>query len=173
MADAPKFSVSIEGVADVMAALQKKMKEYPEAAKVALYRGGIRIHGPAVKRAPREFGVLRSSAYVSSPYSDGGNPTVEMGFGTQYAAAQHEGNYQHIDGERHYLANAVSEQLGTMLQRMGADIDDAVKNGTNFGAVGGVPTRPQIQAGTGKHSNANGRARFKKQAANVRRRTGR
>lgn len=173
MADAPRFGVSVEGLDKVMSAIQKRMKEYPEAAKVALYRAGIRIHGPAVKRAPREFGVLRASAYVSSPYSDGGNPTVEMGFGTEYAAKQHEGNYEHVDGERHYLANAVSEQLGSMLQRMGADIDDAVKNGTKFGQAGGVPTRPQIKPGTGKHSNANGRARFKKQLANVKARTGR
>lgn len=173
MADAPRFSVTVEGLDSVMRALQKKLKEYPEAAKVALYRGGIRIHGPAVKRAPREFGVLRASAYVSAPRMEGGFPVVEMGFGTHYAAAQHEGNYQHVDGERHYLANAVSEQLGTMLQRMGADIDDAVKNGTKFGQVGGVPTRPNIQPGTGKHSNKNGRARFKKQLANVKARTGR
>lgn len=172
MADAPRFGVSVEGLDKVMSAIQKRMKEYPEAAKVALYRAGIRIHGPAVKRAPREFGVLRASAYVSSPYSDGGNPTVEMGFGTQYAATQHEGHFNHPGGgERRYLANAVSEQLGTMLQKMGRDIDHSVKTGEKYGQAGGFNTRPQIKPGAGKHSNANGRARFKKQLANVKART--
>lgn len=181
MADAPRFGVTVEGVADVMAALKKKMREYPDAAGFALYRAGIRIQGPAQRRAPVEFGVLRSSAYVSAPRKAGQDLEVEMGFGTQYAAYQHEYEMNHpLGGEDHYLSNTVSEQVGTMLQYMGRDIDHAIKTGEKFGNIGGVPTRPALDAPMGKNSQKrkphqirNGRARFKKQLANVKARTGR
>lgn len=174
MADAPRFGVSVDGVADVMAQLKKRMRDYPDAAGFALYRAGIRIQAEAQRRAPVQFDVLRGSAYTSAPHKSGQDMEVETGFGTQYAATQHEGHFDHPGGgERRYLANAVSEQLGTMLQKMGRDIDHSVKTGEKYGQVGGFNTRPQIKAGAGKHSNANGRARFKKQLANVKARTGR
>lgn len=181
MADAPKFSVEVTGVSDVLRALKSKMRAYPDAAKVALYRAGVRIHGPAVRRAPVEFGVLRASAYVSAPQMENGSPVVEMGFGTQYAAFQHEHEMNHpLGGEDHYLSQTVSDQLGGMLAHMAADIEWAAKDGVKFGAVGGIPTRPKIGAPVGPnaknrkpHQVANGRSRFKAQARNVSRKTGR
>lgn len=162
------------GDKELIDALKRKSKEYPDAAGVALYRAGIRLHGPAVKRAPRDTGYLRATAYVSAPYVVGQNTVTEMGFGTVYAARQHEETaWTHTDGEAKYLSKTVSEQMGDMLARMGADIDAAVKDGTKFGAVGGVPTRPKANVGRAKGTNKNGAARFKSQLANVRKRTGR
>lgn len=173
-----KFGLSLEGVDGVMAALKDKMRQYPDAAAFALYRAGVRIHGPAVKKAPVQHGVLRSSAYVSSPYQSNGGTTVEMGFGTKYAARQHEelAWIHPRGGEARYLSKAVSEQLGSMLARMAADIDEAVKTGAKFGESSGIPTRPTIKAGKRgepKKTGNRGRARFKRQRANVKGKTGR
>lgn len=167
-------SFKLEGDKELLEAFKKKAKEYPDAAGVALYKAGIRIHGPAVKRAPRDTGYLRSSSYVSAPYQQGGSTVSEVGFGTVYAARQHEEtSWTHVDGEAKYLSKTVSEQLGGMLAQLGADIQKAVESGQTFGAVGGVPTRPKAGPGKSKGVNKNGASRFKSQLANVRKRTGR
>lgn len=161
-----------------MGELKAKMRQYPDAAGYALYRQGVRIHGPAAKKAPVLHGALRSSAYVSAPYKQGDGTAVEMGFGTKYAARQHEETSWHHPkgGQARYLANAVSEQLGGMLAHMAADIQTAIESGAKYGQTSGIPTRPTIQAGkrgTPKDKGNRGRSRFKRQLANVKGKTGR
>lgn len=99
----------LQGLDKVRKALERTATKYPGAVARALYQQGQIVQADAVKRAPVEFGVLRSSAYTSPPMGEGKDVSVDVGFGTVYAAAQHEGlDFEHPrGGEARYLANAL------------------------------------------------------------------
>ena len=182
-------SVKVTGGVQIKKAIQDLSKKYPRAFAGALYRLGVRVIIPATRYAPVEFGVLRSSHYVSAPQQIGsGNVRVELGFGTDYAATQHEGvRFRHPKGGRaKFLKLAVDAAMPTALANLTADTIDLAGRGGGWGQSGGIPTRPSVSAtkrGPQRKSNqrrtakgtrgAQNRARLKAARANLKNRTGR
>jgi hypothetical protein len=158
------------------AALKKEIrrlaKRYPAGMAAALYRLGVAILSDALPRTPVEFAVLRSSGYVSPPKGEGMETTVEVGFGTVYAVAQHERmDYRHPrGGGPKYLeraAQAVAPRALALLAKWAAD----ARFRGGWGQASGVPTRPKVgNTNAKKRSQTN---RLAKAARNVRRKTSR
>ncbi len=154
-------------------------KAYPAAMAAALYKLGVTILAEAVRRAPVEYGVLRSSAYASPPQGEGVKANVEIGFGTVYAVPQHERmDYRHPKGgEAKYLEKAIQQFAPTSLQLLAKWIEQMTTSAgvVTSGGKGAVSSpfnsHPVVGNSTPKKKSQG--ARLKRAAANVRRRTGR
>ena len=95
----------------VAAQLRKHLEAARRSAEAAIYQGGHIIMTEAKKRAPMDLGTLRNTGYVTLPKREGDEVFVEAGFGgaaKAYAVDQHEGHYNHEEGERKYLENAIN-----------------------------------------------------------------
>lgn len=149
--------------------IRRLAKFYPQGLATALYKVGVAILSDALPRTPVEFGVLRSSGYVSAPQGDGAKASVEVGFGTVYAVPQHERmDYQHPrGGGPKYLERAVEAVAPRAISLM----PKWVTSGEKWGQAGGVPTRPVVTNDAPKRAPQ--RRRLARAARNVRRRTGR
>jgi hypothetical protein len=110
----------LAGAKEVQREIKRLTKAAPQAVARALYQQGFEVQAAAVRLAPVEAGVLRSSGYVSPPEQEGGGPSVEVGFGTVYAAVQHEREDFHHPrgGEAKYLQKAVAQKAS--LERLAA-----------------------------------------------------
>jgi hypothetical protein len=168
---------AITGQEKVMENIRRLGKAYPKAMAAAVYKLGVVIVAGAVRRCPVEFGVLRSSAYVSPPQGEGIKANVEVGFGTKYAVPQHERlDYRHPrGGEAKYLEKSVHQVAPQSLQLLFKWIEQMI---TSAGVVtaGAKPTsafnaRPVV--GNDNHKTRSQGARLKRAAANVRKKTGR
>lgn len=77
----------------------------------------------AVNRAPIDTSALRQSGRVIYKRSFSKNKLkAVIGFYTAYAAAQHEGDFEHTDGEQYYLSNALKANIYNIKKELGADI---------------------------------------------------
>jgi hypothetical protein len=140
-------------------ALQKKMRDaardYPEAVRVAVYQAGFMLLRAAIKfPAPRYFGVLIRSGYVSPP-SPSGDPVVEVGFGTKYARRQH---YEHRE-RRLYLQKPLDEMRGKYLATIANLVRRAVSSNRKVGAItASFPATPREP--TAQEVKENARKRY-------------
>jgi hypothetical protein len=134
--------------------LDRLGKAYPEAMARALYQQGVQVWSEAVRRAPVEFAVLRTSGYAAPPVKDGeGHTYVEVGFGTHYAVYQHEnGNLRHPrGGEDHYLQKAVEATVS--IDKIAAWTRENVEKGLGVKALRpGAPKSPRVDEGRRKRA---------------------
>lgn len=164
--------MELRGDRELQKALAQAREAYPAAFAAALYRFGVAIASNALPRTPVEFGFLRASHYVSPP-RDSKNPSVEVGFGTRYAVAQHQNTgYRHPrGGEAGFLWRAVQALAPQALKLIGADAARLAREGRGFGVErSGMPTRPRYGP---EHPGATqkGRAKAARARAALRRRT--
>lgn len=126
-----KVGLKLEGLSEVKKGLKALSKKYPYATGHAIYAEGYEIQRNATKRAPVEFSVLRNSAYTTVPRPS--EIVAEVGFGTEYAVAQHEGlTFNHPrGGEAKFLENAINERSAGMLRRLRDYIARLVERGVN------------------------------------------
>lgn len=138
------LSAWLAGGEAVRHALAQIAQQAPQAVARALYQQGVDIWGDAIRRAPVEFGVLRSSGYASPPITDGEGTWVQVGFGVKYAIYQHEGDYQHPrGGERYFLRNAVEARAS--LAKVAAWARENLAKGLGSEALPvGPPPRPKV-----------------------------
>lgn len=161
------IELRIKGIEQIAAELKKLAAKYPKAIAGALYQEGFDIWRESVKRAPVEFGVLRSSAYVSPPTAtSSGVPRVEIGFGTNYAIPQHERlDYKHPRGGRaKYLQSVLEEMSPSMLARVARRTKALADAGTTITELP-APKRPRVLTGArkkGLRKRAKDRAREKR-----------
>lgn len=169
-------NLEVQGGPELKRALQRAADGLPAAFGAALYRFGVAIASNALPRVPVEFGLLRASHYVSPP-KDRDRPSVEIGFGTRYAVAQHERTgYKHPrGGEAGYLRRAVEALAPRALSMLSSDmsrLSSLLEAGSGrFGVTSsGMPARPKYGP---DHPGATqkGKARAKRARAAVRRRT--
>lgn len=149
-----KPPMQLSGLNQVQTLLKKYGKKYPLATAHAMYTEMHEVEAEATRRAPVEFSVLRTSAYTVPPTSK--SLTTETGFGTEYAARQHEEvTWNHPrGGEAKYLENAVKHRSAGMLKRLGDFIKRLVERGVDsepqpigntFPVVRPQPKRPKKQ----------------------------
>lgn len=150
-------SLEVKGARIIASAIAELVEKYPAAVARALYEEGFAIQAEATKLAPVKYGVLRSSAYTAPP-TDPAAPTVEVGFGTKYAARQHEettwshpskadkkrGKVSERPGQAKYLQKAVAVRATGFAERLGKRTMANVQAGLGIEAlpVQG-PTKPQ------------------------------
>lgn len=165
--------VSFLGSEKVLREMRKLARDYPKAFAAALYKLGVAIMSDALPRTPVEFGVLRSSGYVSPPRGQGERAEVEVGFGTVYAVPQHERmDYRHPrGGGPKYLERAIGSVAPRALPLLRKWTLEAAESKASWGQVAGMPTRPNVSSSTAKKASA--KARLARAGRNVRKRTGR
>lgn len=115
-------SFSLDGGAELRAALGRAGDVAPLAGRAALYGQATRILMDSVPLVPWDNGILRGSAHVVAPTVNGGVITVEFGYGgaaSAYAWYQHEEDLQHPNGgQRYYLRDAVQMHEATFEAQM-------------------------------------------------------
>lgn len=154
--------IEVKGIAEINKALKSYAKKYPVATAHAMYAEGMEIQAEATRRAPVEFAVLRGSAYTVPPTSK--SLTTETGFGTEYAARQHEElTWQHPrGGEAKYLENAYKHRAGGMLQRLANYIMKLVERGVETEPAAMGNTRPVVAPAPRRPKKNKAQARSKK-----------
>lgn len=137
-------TLEVTGITEVNKALKAYAKKYPAASAHAIYAESLEIEREATRRAPVEFARLRASAYTVPPTEK--NLTTETGFGTEYAAVQHEElTFQHPrGGEAKYLENAVNMRTAGMIQRLVEKIKSLVEKGVEKYPAALSNTRPVV-----------------------------
>jgi hypothetical protein len=142
------FRLDLKGLSKIQRQLKGLAKRFPRATAAALYAESFAIQAEATRRAPisEGGGVLRTSAYTAPP--TGRELATETGFGTVYAARQHEETtWKHPrGGEAKYLTNAVNARMKGMLARLKARIWSNVARGRGSDSITPLgPTRPQVK----------------------------
>ena len=104
----------------------KKMRstsgEPRRALKAALYEMGLRVMAQSKKETPVDTGRLRGSGYVQPPIDSRNGPTMELGFGTDYALFVHEDlEAHHSVGKAKFLIDPINRMRSKWEQTM-ADI---------------------------------------------------
>lgn len=168
MAKPIEIKATMAGAKELQDEVMRLAREYPQAMGRALYQQGMQVWAEAVRRAPVEFGVLRSSGYTAPPTQQGDNTLVEVGFGTHYAVYQHEKKLNHPrGGEDHYLKNAVDAMVS--LDKIAAWTRKNVEQGKGTvalpeGTARRPPARPPPDAEAGSRRVARAAARKKRRA---------
>lgn len=151
--------------------LRRLEKDAPGAVARALYQQGVAVLGDAIRRAPVETGVLRSSGYVAPPQEEGGHAVVEVGFGTAYAEVQHDReDFEHPQGgEAKYLEKAVASQASA--QKLAALAKENLARGLTSPVLPGAPPKkPVVKDGVRKRALARKRKAAAKKKAREQRR---
>jgi hypothetical protein len=114
-----KLNYSVEGLADIQKAFNRKISKVESYTPNALMDVGNDLQGKAQQLAPVDTGDLRGSAYTKL-----GKNSVEVGFNTPYALRQHEElNYRHPrGGQAKYLEEPFKENKNKYI--------DHIKNST-------------------------------------------
>lgn len=154
--------LELKGLREVNQGLKKLGKQYPIATAHAIYTEMYEVEAEATRRAPVESTVLRGSAYTVPPTSK--SLTTETGFGTEYAARQHEElTWQHPrGGEAKYLENAYNQRIGGMLQRLAEYIKKLVARGIETEPTAKGNTRPVVKPAPKRLKKNKAKARSKK-----------
>jgi hypothetical protein len=144
--------------------LKKLSKRYPKALAAGLYQEGLALHANAVKRAPVQYGFLRASGYTSPPTGEG-SPVVEVGFGANYALAQHEGvGFKHPKGgEAKYLQNAILERSSGFLERLVKRTQENEAKGVGVQAIPATAPRRPSDGGRNRHERRKEKAEARAQ----------
>jgi hypothetical protein len=150
----------ISGDKKLLRKLQALAESAPEATAAALYQEALGVMASAVKKAPVEFGVLRNSAYTSPPTKRKGEAVVEVGFGTNYGAFQHErtGLKHPRGGQAKYLQAALNEARTGYLERLGKRIMSNIKNDVKLPVLA-APQKPNPPPSKGKKTTRRKRRR--------------
>ena len=126
--------LTLRGMAAVRGQLMAAGPSYRRALGAALYREGQRIMAISARLVPVKTTRLRSSAYTAPPKTSGGNVSVEIGYGTDYAVPVHERTYaRHTVGQAKYLEKPVQEARAGYTQRLAADTRRMARMGKGFG----------------------------------------
>lgn len=151
--------IRLAGSAKLAQQLQKAGAIAQQAAGAAAYNVGLAVLRRAVRNAPKKWGVLRGSGYVTRPDAQG---RVTVGFGgpaKAYAWIQHERlDFHHSEGGPKYLSRAVEEVKPLQGQLFATVFKAALERGY-VPPSGGAPDNPNAgpthqQA---KHAKALGR----------------
>lgn len=154
--------LELKGLRQVNRALADYAKKYPVATANAMYTEMHEVEAEATRRAPVEFAVLRGSAYTVPPTSK--SLTTETGFGTVYAARQHEelGWNHPRGGEAKYLENAYRARSNGMLQRLAKYIMRLVERDVKTEPAAISNTKPVVRPTPAKVKHQKEQARKRK-----------
>jgi hypothetical protein len=109
---------------------------------------GHEIINDTVRIVPVDEQILRNSRYVAPPSS--GRPFVELGFGTEYALAQHEGvNFVHPgQGQPFFLQDPLDAHAVGFIRRLAQLTEANLKSGIVLGDVSAEhPKKPNVPKG--------------------------
>ena len=84
----------VMGLKEIQRAIDREDERIRGSLRAALYEEGLAIDAKSVRLVPVDFGRLRATHFVAPP-DRGPNPTVEIGYGTDYAVHVHEKQARH------------------------------------------------------------------------------
>ena len=114
-----QLKVDFDGLEDLQREFERFGKRGMRAFGKAVRSGGIAIMENSIKRVPVDTGRLRGSHYATEPQSPT-DPTVEIGYGTNYAVPVHERTeVPHAFGEAKFLEKAVNDVSPRLLKIIG------------------------------------------------------
>lgn len=123
-------AIKWEGEQEMMALLATVTKAGQKGMRTGLYAVASDIMEDAKERAPKDTGDLRGSGYVDRPKTEGGETSVELGFGgpsAPYAVIQHEReDFNHDIGEAKYLEKAIDGQAADAPRRLASAVADEI-----------------------------------------------
>jgi hypothetical protein len=133
---------TVKGLSKILKNLEVSGVDATEASLAALLQEGYDIDRKSVRLVPVKSGDLKRSHYVARPTLS--DPTVEIGYGTNYAVPVHERvEVPHKNGQAMFLKQPVDEAEGGMLSRL---VDRAKRNlerGIKINSIGrGAPETP-------------------------------
>lgn len=135
------MSIAITGAKFISQSLQLAGKRMTDAMGGAVYKEASRIIAKSALLTPVDTGRLRASAFVSSPQRKGGDLTVTMGYGTDYAAAVHE---RHATKKK-FLRIPFNDAKPRSRSNMAKDAAQLFREGKGFGNVAHeFPTKPKL-----------------------------
>ena len=114
----------------ILGKLKKAGNDYVEGLSTAVYTEALRIMRTSLRQVPVDFGILRSSAYVSLPRGLR-DVSLRMGYGTDYGIYVHEdAKARHNPPTKyHFLSDPIKDALPGMLNRLAKTAQNAVKTG--------------------------------------------
>lgn len=111
-----------------------------DAMSAAIFAEGFAIMAVSVPRVPVQFGRLKGSNYVAPPTEGRGGPTVELGYGVDYAVPVHE---LHKTKSK-FLQNPMNEAQAGYEKRLGDRAWGYYKRGVGARAIPRTaPPRPK------------------------------
>lgn len=158
----------VVGAEQLAAKLRRAGELAQKAAAAGAYNVGLSVLRKAVRNAPKKYGVLRGSGYVTRP---DGRGQVTVGFGgpaKAYAWVQHENlSFKHTEGGPKYLSRAIEETRSQAADLFLYVMKIALQGGGVPPTGGGAPDNPN----TGPtHSEVRGKLRAKKAQARAKER---
>lgn len=141
--------MAVTGKAKVIRNLLQESKAGRRAVAAGMYAVGHQIHAAAVKRTPIKHAFLRNSAYVAPPMGSSYKPTVEIGYGVDYAVYVHERTeLKHKKGEAKFLQKAVDAASGSYLRDVARIAEKLFAKGAGVDAIPKRnPVRPRYTKG--------------------------
>lgn len=126
------ITMDLQGIQAVTQNLQRLQRPPTHVLGGALYAEGNRIMGRSVTLVPVDTGLLRSTAHVERPVESGPEVSVTLSYGgngtAPYAWIQEwNTEFNHPQGQSHYLQQAVFEAVPGFTQRLAAAIAPALR----------------------------------------------
>lgn len=119
------MNMHLEGVEELQKVLSKIPGEVDASTKKVFEEVAQDLKGEAQRRAPKDIGTLRKSAFAEVKIS-GKKVFATVGFKEPYATRQHETlDYNHTDGEAKYLEKPYKERKDAYVR----DIKKAIAGG--------------------------------------------
>ena len=175
----------LEGLPDVIKKLGELGPRYRDAVEAALYGQGIALDELANRKGmvPVDSGQLRASHYLTLPQQVAGLPTIEFGYGADYAPEVHErqdmsvskgGVYKRgSSGQPKWLEKAMNIHARAFLIRMHESIVKFFQQGTKAADLTGIiPETPQVGVEDARHAKYGYTKAQRKQMRQVKKSTG-
>lgn len=117
--------IEFKGAKELKAMIEKYKILYPEIVDKAVYKNGERIMAESVKECPIKTKRLRDTGRATPPK----NHKVELGYGTDYAAAVHERTELKHDSptKAKFLKDPLDRAAKTWTKDLAALIKDLIK----------------------------------------------
>lgn len=113
--------VNMKGGRELLQAVKQWRRVFPAALAAALFEEGQEWADDAVPRAPERTGFLKRSAFVTRPREEAKNPSVEVGFGADYAANVHARSST-ASGVPQWLEVTLADRMSGFSQRVAAKV---------------------------------------------------
>ena len=136
----------VTGVREAQKALAKTKRRYKNALGASIYVEALDIIGKSLLQTPVDTGRLRQSHFVERPSAIRGNPTVRLGYGTNYARIVHERtDLAHKVGNAKFLKRPLDAASSGYVKRVGDRAKRFFEEGKGIGSIpAGAPKEPKV-----------------------------
>jgi len=140
------LNVSHASISKMTSRMRKVRGNIEDAARVSIYRFGLRVIRYSKSITPEDTGTLRNSAYVMIPKKNLKSTSNSIGYGdVVYAVEVHENpEYNHVIGEYKFFEKAVNRYKPDFVNFVGRNMKPMIRSGRipNITPANDVQQRP-------------------------------